>query len=575
MPAAVEKPDSGPESAPAPGSGPAGEASLPSGDPPAAGGDAATSPSPTAPHGVTQAPADVLPPWAQELRDLVTRPVAGADPAGESLVREPEYEALEEEIKGPQQLTPKPVDWSEVRSGARALLDTKTKDVKLAAYLAVAEVEVGRVRGHACAAVIFADLASTFGDALWPRRVRGRNNALEWAAERLLESAKGIPESTPDVDVLELAARMSGKALTALRDAFEEPGNELSSMRVFAKWTAQIEQAATKAKRAREKPAEAAPAAPTTGGGGGGISIESAEDAKKAAPKIRDLLKRSARVLRASSPSDPEVYRASRFATWPTRLPFEVAPDGQTPVPFPDASGMEARLANAEASATVETVGALESLFLERPWWLDVQRVQAQTLGSLGEPFAGAAAAVTAELLSLVTRLPVVLECRFATGAPFADASTLAWLETLTASSGSGPVADEDDPVVSIESEARAAVARKDVRAAVGAYQKGLDAHASPRLQFLLRLGLARTCSKAGHPSIALPHLEKLRSELGRCSLEEWDPSLAAQVLEASVVALRAAAKEKGAPAELRGRAEDALAELSRLDPLAALELRG
>jgi type VI secretion system protein VasJ len=78
--------------------------------------------------------------------------------------------------------------------------------------------------------------------------------------------------------------------------------------------------------------------------------------------------------------------------------------------------------------------------------------------------------------------------------------------------------------------EARKLVARKSFPEAAALLQKELRSAVNRRDRFLGRLYLARLCAEAGRSDLALPQLEGLDEEGKKFALEEWEPSLAAEI---------------------------------------------
>lgn len=541
--------------------------------------EAAADPAPTQEEAAVVSEAEpqaTLPEWASAIDTLARTPVAGADPAGEKLFDQPDYEALDAEIKKPQAMQPEPVEWNRVDQLSRTLLETSSKDVKVAGFLAVSLVERQGVRGQAMAAVLLAGLAETFGGELWPRRKRARAGAIEWMGERLLASAEGLKARGNDLVALTAAASGAKAALAAMKQAFEE--DSIEELRLVRKWSDAIEARRRDAERAQSKPDAASAKAESHGGGAETKqSIESPADARAALTSMRKTMEKAARVLRGADATDVAAYRVHRFAQWPDKVAFEFGADGKTPIPMLEPAAAEALLRTFESERDEGVLNRLEAAFAERPFWLDLQRILAQTMEAFGPRFDGARGAVAGATSELVQREPRLLTATFANGVPFAGPATAMWLEAASGTGTARPRAKGDGESSSaadeIEERARAAAAKGDLRGALTAFQEGLAGPGDLKTRFRLRLALAQVCVQNGHPAIALPHLAELREDLSVRTVGEWAPELAIDVLAASVEALRKEAKARGKAPEIQAQAAEALSELSRLDPLRALEL--
>lgn len=550
-----------PSDLPAEGAAPAQEAPAP---------ETAAEPVPAA--------APSLPDWLAPIAELAAKPLSGEDVAGTKLFDQTDYEELDAEIKKPQSMKPEPVDWSRVDALAKSLLETTSKDIKVAGFLCVAAIERLGGKGHAVAGVVLSELGKGFGKSLWPRRKRARAGAIDWMGERLVQALDKVDGRKVDGATLAVAAERSRAAHTSLSEAFAEDGIE--ELRHLRKWADGLEAKAREAERAAAAPARVEARA-TSGGGdaaAGPATIESPADARAALTASRKTMQKAAKVLRDADPTDAAPWRILRFAEWPDRVAFEIGPDGATPIPMLEPAAAEAQLQTFESERDEGVLGRIEALFTERPFWLDLQRVLAQTMEAFGPRFDSARAAVEGATLELLARAPRLAEATFASGVPLASAATRAWLGGLGAGGGqaaASPAADAvaDDPAAEIEAQARAAAARGDLRGALQAYQEGIGQTSDPKARFRLRLGLAQVCVGQGHAAIAVPHLTELRADLARLTVGEWAPELAIEVLATTVEACRKEAKAAGKTSDFHAQAAEALGELSRLDPLRALEL--
>jgi type VI secretion system protein VasJ len=184
----------------------------------------------------------------------------------------------------------------------------------------------------------------------------------------------------------------------------------------------------------------------------------------------------------------------------------------------------------------------------------------------LGKPYAAARRAMAAEVVRVVRSCPGLLEISFSDGTPMAGEPTRLWilheLSALPAKAGGAAGALE-----TAQAEARKLVARKNFPEAAALLQKELRSAADRRDRFLGRLYLAKLCAEAGRLDLALPQLEGLDEEGRKFALEEWEPSLAAEIARELWRCHKASATPEKA-AEFYGR-------LCRLDLGAALAIDG
>ena len=511
--------------------------------------------------------------WLEEYAQLATAPIPGEDPSGVGLFDEEEYEALREEIARGGSLQGESVDWSRVESLSSTLLETHSKDLLVAGYLAVALATQRGGRGQAAAAALLEGLARTSGDRVWPRSGRGRSGALEYMGAHLVKAARKLRPRPGDAEVLESAAGLARRAHAAF-EATLPAAETRAGLQKFQSWVECLTEQSDKARRTAAKQEQPdSEAAVGAAAESGGFDNSSAEAVKTALPDVRTWLMRAGELLQVADPADPFAYRARRWAKWPDQLAFEAGADGRTAVPMLGPVQAESELGELARATTAEQLVAIEQAFVARPLWLDLQRVLCQRMDALGPGFRAARDAVHGEALALVTRLPRLLELSFVNGVPFASQATRTWLQAAGSTPSVEDVAriganveGEGDDVAARVQVASSLAAAGDLRAALEAYQEGLEGSAVPSARFRLRLALAQTCLDQGQTDLALPHLEALRKELALLTIGEWAPDLAVRVLSLLVRAHRAS----GANA---GQAAEALSELSRLNPLAAFEL--
>jgi type VI secretion system protein VasJ len=74
-------------------------------------------------------------------------------------------------------------------------------------------------------------------------------------------------------------------------------------------------------------------------------------------------------------------------------------------------------------------------------------------------------------------------------------------------------------------------------------------------------------------PQVAVPHLEQLEREVGRFSLDEWEPRLALEGLTLLYRAYQKALDEDKAFPDTEEKAQKLFARLCQLDPMMALNL--
>jgi type VI secretion system protein VasJ len=502
---------------------------------------------------------------------LGATPIAGANPAGVSSRYEPEFEKMAAEIAKLESVEGrKGIKWDVVVECSISLLTAKTKDLLVASYMTLGLLEEDGYSGLAAGFTACKDILNTFWDALFPEkaRLRARGQAIQWMADRVTPALRERSSaSKSDKDALTAAVAALGEIATIAGQKFEEGGPALQELQSAVQdklYSVPADDAPPSSEPASEEPSsssssssEAAPAQ---------TEIASADSALAALAEMRDRRIQAATVLREANPADPLPYRLLRSAVWEDLLEAPVANNGVTEQAGGDAAFaalMEEKLDKGEYAAVIPECEA--KLAADR-LWLDTNFFLHRAMEGLGKPYAAARRAMAAEVVRVVRSCPGLLEISFSDGTPMAGEPTRLWilheLSALPAKAGGAAGALE-----TAQAEARKLVARKNFPEAAALLQKELRSAADRRDRFLGRLYLAKLCAEAGRLDLALPQLEGLDEEGRKFALEEWEPSLAAEIARELWRCHKASATPEKA-AEFYGR-------LCRLDLGAALAIDG
>src|SRR5262245_2167035 len=107
---------------------------------------------------------------------LGTEPINPSAPAGETVRYDPDFERLSNEIVKIESITPVPIDWSLVVDTSSSLLRSKSKDFRLASYLAFGLLQKRGYEGLLTGLDVFRNLLRNFWETGFPEksRMRGR-----------------------------------------------------------------------------------------------------------------------------------------------------------------------------------------------------------------------------------------------------------------------------------------------------------------------------------------------------------------------------------------------------------------
>lgn len=564
----------------------------------------------------------------------------------------------------------KTADWAAVVSLCSTLLQKETKDLQLAAWLTEALMRRQNFAGLLTGISITRGLVDGFWDTIYPLPEDGdlelRAGPLEWIGSKLalpvrltpvigrlscadLDTARGVPDDakakqdddarkvreaaieagkpTPedvesesealnkaqiraiiadiDATVLELQALekvaderfgRDSPSLLPLRNALDEPRRVLSSLLV--------RKLETDPDPVEEVPAEGESGAEALAAEGDGTQSPEPTTAADAGRRIAVI----ARWLRQQQRSSPAAFRLVRGYRWGELLAQGTELDVRLLEAPPTAVRTKLRAAMLDAKWP-ELLEQGESLMATPAGrgWLDLQRYVWTAATNLGAEYAPVAAAIRAELRTLLTAFPQLPKLTLMDETPTANEETRAWIadEILAEEPAPAEASDAPDAMPSDGTELLAAALVDDRRTAeqgglartrgrhpaaptaIDAFdlaladQRGgrpqraielltteLQRERSPRGRFLRQTQLAYIMVEAGLNAVAYPMLQELLERIDEQKLEQWESGpLVAQPLALMFRVLKARGENESEQDRLYLR-------ICRLDPIQALALR-
>jgi len=219
--------------------------------------------------------------------------------------------------------------------------------------------------------------------------------------------------------------------------------------------------------------------------------------------------------------------------------------------------------------------------------WLDLHRMTCEAFIGLGPEYDGVAAAIRAELRTLLRDVPEIRGAILMDDTPACNSQTLAWLDDLAddpaalAESSDG----ESEPVIAAtHAKASPLPWRKRMadpfRIAVEALRRGdkpkaleimrneIESQPSARGKFLRQVQVAELCVQANAKEIAQPFLEEIKGKIAEFRLAEWEDR---GVILPALVDLYLYHEDTMESSADRARI---FQQICRLDPVRALSLR-
>lgn len=488
-------------------------------------------------------PEDALEATLSPLLEDVVEPLAGDSPVGEDVSYDDDFLSLKDDVDQLSSVNPEGVDYERIVESCRAILGRKSKDLRVATYLALALSRTAGYQGILDGLLAQKLLVERFWEPMFPpiRRMKARQNAFQFSAERLTETLRGLKPRAGDRQSIE-AALETLKALQAF--TMESMGEEAPVLSGLAR---ALEEALRKVPKEQTAEAsksplpsgDAAPSAPATPEASSVPQSTAAPSAPADVQTESEALEHVlglAGFLREQAHDDPTSYRLARCVRWDAITAEPTNQGGKTMFQDPAPHRLTYLNTLLEGKEWKTLLDVAEEAFRELPFhfWLDLQRFVAAALEGLGGEYAAARQSVILETALLVKRVRTLPQLTFSGGAPFADAKTKFWLEDtvapVLASGSSNATAGDDQELTGQFDEAKRLAAAGKLAEAIGVLQDGLQHDAARRGRFFRRYYMAQICMQADKPAVARPILEQLEAEIDAFALHEWEPNLAMDV---------------------------------------------
>ncbi len=525
-------------------------------------------------------------------------PCSAAAPAGAAAKTNPQYEAVITEMAKLEAVTGGQIDWNMVLDSSGKVLQSVSKDLRIATYLAYGLYQTQGLDGLATGLVMVSEIMDRYWPGLFPEltRLRGRVNALGWLLER---TAKTLGDTQVDggarerVEALEVAA---ARLAEVSRQKFEANGPAVrplleSVQRLKASLPAEAPPPPPppEAKPTTSVPPPpaippvtvpaAAPPPPAAVSTPPVATMSGAEGATDFLRQTGSALISAAGTLRRAVATDPQSYRMLRIGLYLHLVqPPPADASGKTSIPAPPPAlrtQLEKMAANGKWAEVLEEA---ESALMQHRFWVDLHYLSARALAELGPTFGPARQSLLVELGAWLKRMPTVPKFLFGDGSPVANGETRAWLESELAppaAAGGAPAsskadAEDGDDEAAALSEARKLLGGGKAPEAIAMLQKRVEGATSSRKRFKARLALAKLCAASGQGNVARALYEALDREAVERGLDVWEPALIAECLEGLLGVSRPQPK---APEALVSEFNARYHRLCLIDPSAALRV--
>lgn len=536
-------------------------------------------------------------------------PIDFSSPAGENVRCSQEMDLLSAELeKLNNPSSTNATDWSRVEEVAGQILSKQSKDLLVASYLGFALSRRQGIMGLDQALSLLRSLSENFWESMYPEitRLRGRKQALQWWADKTLVWLRnnpvpaqpavlmgpiienldaldrflaGVMEDPPSLGELRNAIReiplLSGcdepPVLEQTTGATEEATEEVTTKKHQEQPQPQVQRAANKP--APSPPAESSATLANT-------EVTGADSARWAINSAIDSIRRVAGFYRSANLFDPEAFRLVRIAASLAIAFIPADTEGTTFIPEPSSNLQESLWQLRHYEKWRELLDTTEYYIPIHPHWLDLCFHSAIALDRLEQ---GDMARLTERLTATyVQRLSGMELLSFSEGTPFASEETCDWLSTISAPAESRRTErsqdmehDAERPGTSlrqsIEADLQQALEIKkkaSLHEALLFLEKGLDKSSSACETVLRRTALVSFLAGAKKAKAAIPHADRLISDIDNFHIEAWEPETALDILTEAYLAYSSSTKSSS-----KEKAETVLARIAGISPSRALGL--
>jgi len=496
---------------------------------------------------------------------LITTPIAGANPMGDNINYDLDFDALKAEVGKLGG-----IDLDVVEEKSRTLLQNKSKDLRVMCFFAYALLREDKWEGLADVFDGMAQLAAQNFDAMFPDRPRARQLGIKWLSEDRFKDVLTAEKKPAEADYAHIKRLLD--ALTALRPILEEKFPEGSPFPAELHKHVQAWEKATK-----PKPVEATPASSTSPGATGAATADPMDTPKQA----QTIARKPALFLCEKEPTKPMGFRLMRSIRWDGIEALPPVQDGKTQLPGPNPQQrtyLDGLLAQKDWKTLHEKA---EGAFAggANHFWLDLQRFSATGCAELGAPYAAVRTAILTELALLLKRLPGLTALSYTDGTPFCDGITKTWIDTEVSPTLAGGSAAASVPAGDAMADERkqidTLVASNQIEKALALVQVSIRNSASEEDNFRRSILLGSLLLKAKQPDIALSIYESLDERIAQYHLDKWNPDLATEAWSGLIATIKVAKAQKpqNTQVTLTDKHNTILRKISQIDPMKAFEL--
>lgn len=515
---------------------------------------------------------------------ILLSPISDAAPCGKLMIYDEEYEAVQNQIAFLSSPDPSIISWRKVLEHSENILREKSKDLTIACYWSVAQLELEEFHDFAGSVEFLTGLISVYWEDMYPdkKRLRGRKNAISWWLDRLEFRISNFHSVKTDIAGIVHAGKKIVEFELMLRTKFSDKFEIFAVVNRGLVALSKVVGVDDNVNKVESSELDKSINSISIESSGTGISkndIEFAANDKSiivvSEPKLnetptvyeinkppndlnsegdvtqflrerqQELLKVSKYLLGKSS-RDPRGYYLNRVAAW---LTVKASPvdrgDGVTPFQ-PVSSEQHRKILNLWNMKEYEALVILcEELFPIYPYSLDLHRFSALSLMYMGDDYKLAKDVVESELQGFLARFPEMTRLMFKNGEPFAGSETKEWIagQIFSRNIQVPPEVQKNEesgfnavlPSANLTDMNEIGIVELDENISfegkIVSFQTTLARVKSKREKFKIKLAQAEYCYREGKYDLAISQLEHLGKQSERYLLEYWEQELVKKVI--------------------------------------------
>lgn len=490
-----------------------------------------------------------------ELSDLGKLAIPGGKPAGRDIRSEDIYEELVTEINKRGTLNAVgPTNWVNVVNLSQDILQNHSKDILVCSYLCVGLLNTSGLKGLANGVHVYLGLLENYWEGLYPPRIGGRINAIEWWLNTVNEQLRKTSAEVWLADELALLKQDFDGLLAFFEQRSMDEPTEIQS--VIAKSISLI---STESKISSVQSSSAANSAGVAQASGGTTSnnaavpssmlniaeaihipdIISASDLDVVLRPIFSALSKISDSLYREQPLSSMLFKTNRFVAWVnvTMVPPRDS-ESTTLLPPPDFQLISTLQQLYQDKNWLELLKTAEARIVEFRFWLDLSYYSYTALTHLNQ--SAVAQELAYETFSYKNRLKGLEKLCFSDGTPFACDDTQSWLSGLvgqsTPSSNMSAVAagstKQDDDFVQDIADAKKLVESDNLPAAINKLHDKIQSAPTKSERFIRVMYFCKFVASIKNKYLAKPYLDELLASCKSNQLDSWDPVLASEAYQ-------------------------------------------